>query len=500
MLNVLLVDDDYLVRMYLRQLIDWEAEGYRLVGDVCNGAEAMEAVTRDAPHIIITDLTMPVMDGIALIRRLKEENNPARIGVLSCHDEFAYVREAMKLGADEYVLKNVLDAAGLRTLLSSLRQGIQVREEEERQSEQLRWLAQKGNEALQRDALRRLRKEALLHDAQADFLKAHGISGDYYQCAVLELRIRRPEQTATAFQVCAQCIRDKTAVCAVLEERKLLVLLGFPGMSSAQAQHELLYRLAADLRDKLAGYANESPAIGFSQVLWGDGGVTRAMAQAAEAVLHAFYGETLCDYGQLSRLADALPEETRRVGPRLERYEPEAAAAALAACAQVRVRPELVLDWLATLDRGLVPDQPQPTPQSFADCQLRLSHYQRVWEAHTRDQTHKTDNLAVTAAATYIRAHFAQPLQLNQVAEEVGLNAAYLSHLFKKETGIGFSEYLQNCRMNFVRHRLAETGDSIKVIAQEAGFPDYQNFCKLFKKQCGLRPADYRRSAKSQTP
>ena len=253
MLKVLLVDDDYLVRMYLRQLIDWEAEGCRLVGDVCNGEEAMEAVAREAPDIIITDLTMPVMDGIALIRRLKEGNDPARIGVLSCHDEFEYVREAMKPGADEYVLKNVLDAAGLRALLATLRQGLKEREEEERQSEQLRWLAQKGNEALQRDALRRLRQEAMPYPEQAEFLKTHGILGDYYYCAVLEVHIRRAEQTAAAFQVCAQCIRDKNAVCAVTEERTLLVLLGFPGASSAQARHEALYHLAADLREKLAG-------------------------------------------------------------------------------------------------------------------------------------------------------------------------------------------------------------------------------------------------------
>ena len=76
------------------------------------------------PDIIITDISMPVMDGIELIRRLKEEGNAAVTIVLSCHDDFDYVKEAMKLGANEYVLKNLLTENKLLTLLEEVKKSI----------------------------------------------------------------------------------------------------------------------------------------------------------------------------------------------------------------------------------------------------------------------------------------------------------------------------------------------------------------------------------------
>lgn len=109
MIKILLVDDDFLVRTFLSRLTNWNAHGYSVVGAAQDGEQALEMTQEYQPDIIITDISMPVMDGITLIRRLKKENNPAKIVVLSCHDDFEYVREAMKLGADEYVLKNLFD-------------------------------------------------------------------------------------------------------------------------------------------------------------------------------------------------------------------------------------------------------------------------------------------------------------------------------------------------------------------------------------------------------
>ena len=100
MIKVLLADDDFLVRTFLSRITDWEKHGYKLVGAAQDGEEALRMAKEYEPDIIITDISMPVMDGIELIRRLKAEGNAAVILVLSCHDDFDYVKEAMKLGAD----------------------------------------------------------------------------------------------------------------------------------------------------------------------------------------------------------------------------------------------------------------------------------------------------------------------------------------------------------------------------------------------------------------
>ena len=91
MTKILLVDDDFLVRTFLSRLTDWEKHGYTLVGAAQDGEEALRMAEEYRPDIIITDISMPVMDGIELIRRLRQQENTACIVVLSCHDDFDYI-------------------------------------------------------------------------------------------------------------------------------------------------------------------------------------------------------------------------------------------------------------------------------------------------------------------------------------------------------------------------------------------------------------------------
>ena len=98
--RILIVDDDTMVRIGLKTVIDWEENGFVLVGE----AQALAQERRPDPDIIITDIKMPGMDGIALIERLRAQENPAEILVLSSYDEFDLVKRALKLGARDYLL------------------------------------------------------------------------------------------------------------------------------------------------------------------------------------------------------------------------------------------------------------------------------------------------------------------------------------------------------------------------------------------------------------
>ena len=117
MKRVLIVDDDFLVRTYLKQMISWEAHGFYIIGDAKNGREALEILQKDGADILIADVSMPIMDGIELTRRVKKFSPSTHILILSCHDDFVYVKEAMKLGIDDYLLKNNLTE---ETLLDAL--------------------------------------------------------------------------------------------------------------------------------------------------------------------------------------------------------------------------------------------------------------------------------------------------------------------------------------------------------------------------------------------
>lgn len=109
MLKVLVVDDETVVRQGIVLGVDWAAMGCAVVGEAANGEEGIAAVERFNPNLIITDVRMPKMDGIAMMRELQRRGCKAHAIILTAYSDFEYVRSALQLGADDYLLKPFQD-------------------------------------------------------------------------------------------------------------------------------------------------------------------------------------------------------------------------------------------------------------------------------------------------------------------------------------------------------------------------------------------------------
>lgn len=107
-MNVLLVEDELLVRSGMKSIIDWESNSFKLVADVSHGKEALAVLEQEHVDIVITDIRMPVMDGLELIETIREKGIPCEIVVLSSYDDFQYVRQAMKFGVRDYIHKPMM--------------------------------------------------------------------------------------------------------------------------------------------------------------------------------------------------------------------------------------------------------------------------------------------------------------------------------------------------------------------------------------------------------
>lgn len=107
MFRTMIVDDEYDIREGLKTLIDWESHGFEIVGQACDGVEALELYEEQKPAFVITDIMMPGMDGIELSRELKMRNPNMKILILSGYNDFTYAKEAMKYGVNSYLLKPV---------------------------------------------------------------------------------------------------------------------------------------------------------------------------------------------------------------------------------------------------------------------------------------------------------------------------------------------------------------------------------------------------------
>lgn len=111
--KVLIVDDELLIRQGIKHSIDWEDEGFQIIGEASNGIEALELIDQNKPQIVITDMVMPVMDGEELTKIIKREYPQIEIIILSSFGDFDYVRSTFQHGIADYILKPQLEGPEL---------------------------------------------------------------------------------------------------------------------------------------------------------------------------------------------------------------------------------------------------------------------------------------------------------------------------------------------------------------------------------------------------
>ena len=188
MYKVIIADDDFLVRTYLKQMIDWEAHGFTIAGDAKNGKEALRLIEQERPVLVITDICMPVLDGIGLIHEMRDRGLPGHILVLSGHDDFSYVHEAMKLGIDDYLLKDDLTP---ENILSFLQEHLQsVAEEQENLPVSSEELARLGKEKLREDFFTSFQKSDMAEEELLHMAKRAGLPETFRFAAACRISLR----------------------------------------------------------------------------------------------------------------------------------------------------------------------------------------------------------------------------------------------------------------------------------------------------------------------
>lgn len=115
--RILIVEDEYLTRQGIKGMIHWEQEGFQIVGEASNGEEALARIEELKPQIVLTDVVMPVMDGIALTQAIQERYPEIRVIVLSGYSDFEYVKSIFQHGAVDYILKPTLNQQELLATL-----------------------------------------------------------------------------------------------------------------------------------------------------------------------------------------------------------------------------------------------------------------------------------------------------------------------------------------------------------------------------------------------
>ena len=158
---------------------------------------------------------------------------------------------------------------------------------------------------------------------------------------------------------------------------------------------------------------------------------------------------------------------------------------------EAKLHPKILAAFVAELfaepEKNLLPNPSQA--ENFSEWFAHLEKFlNELRDRQGKDFLHP----AIRLALKYIEAHCREEISQTDVADAVHLNPSYFSTLFKKFVGKGFSDYLNDLRIEHVKERLSSGTEKIKDIAVSEGFSDYQYFCKIFRKTTGLAPSQYR--------
>lgn len=111
--KILVVDDEFIMRQGIKHMLDWEQEGFQVIGQASNGQEAIEIIKENLPNIVISDIVMPQIDGIELTKFIQTNYPDIQIVILSSYSDFEYVKSSFQHGAVDYILKPSLNPAEL---------------------------------------------------------------------------------------------------------------------------------------------------------------------------------------------------------------------------------------------------------------------------------------------------------------------------------------------------------------------------------------------------
>ncbi|HZG87754.1 response regulator [Paenibacillus sp.] len=520
-LNVLVVDDELPIRQELRAF-PWDACGARWAGEAENGEEALTLCARQPPDVIVSDITMPIMDGLTFVKEVRRRYPGVQIILLTCHSDFRFAQEAIRIGALEYILKVSMDEEELLRAIAKAREAIERETDARRQ------------EARKREARKAKALESLLRGVKGDGAAAVDGGarwetldiGDRFPLRCVRLRIRLPADDPFAFDELLDALtaferqqRERVGWLALPGEEFALF---FPGEEPEPSVADRLIQLFSSIAEAVG-----SDAAGRAPVCraWIAGVVrTReeALAKLGEQtdwIDWLFYerdDEPIVLAGSPQRPLGELSERHRkflRVSVQRSDADPERLLRFFrtefpAWCARERIRPDALkrwlirwwTEWLSEREREGGAAQRHWHLPSFAAADS-LEGLSADLESAVRAVQSSGARLRpeIREAKRHIKEHLHEALSLARVAEHVGLSPEYVSRLFKDETGESVNQYITRLRMEKAMELLQHSTLRVYEIAEAVGIPNYRYFASTFRNWTGIAPTDFK-SGRSPEP
>ncbi|TYP74658.1 response regulator transcription factor [Paenibacillus methanolicus] len=524
MRKVLLVDDEMFVRKGLKELIPWEAFGYEVIAEAEDGEEAVQLIDLHGPDLVLTDIRMPVMDGLSLIETVKESGGRApEFVILSGYNEFSYAQRAMRFGVQDFILKPI-DDGELTETLTRMNRRLASRDE-------------KGGRQRTADAvLNELLFEGADGAPPAD-LEAVLRLGQGSCCYVIaerngcgesaEAEAQSLRQWKSAIGEALMRLGGGAPIVHDLSPYTFGFLLTSSHLSdSGSAQLE---RLGARLLHRAGGEEGGFLRLYLGPIVDRPADLKRSYEAARDAMNAKFAldDRQVLTAGMASQaglafrdldedvyaaLQEGVEENdipllsglVARIGADFKRhaFTTDAVMASLSKCV-VRV-----LDTLRRMNEGQEPElaslaplmQWNQTPKTLGMLLKKLEPFLAESAACMEQLRKRKTTGGIHRVRQYIESHFNEEITLKGMAKRFYINPVYLGQLFKNTYGVYFNDFLLQLRIGEAKRLLRQTDRKIYEIAELVGFSSSEYFIKQFEKVEGCSPTEYKQAQLTRTP
>ncbi|MGI2296335.1 response regulator transcription factor [Paenibacillus sp. GXUN7292] len=528
--HCLIVDDEELMIQRLTMFFDDLSatdSPFRLIGKAFSGQEGLEMAASLKPEIIITDIRMPGMDGIAMIEQMKIILPQAKFIILTAYSDFDYAKRAIQLDVLEYIVKVPLNEADLlRAMEKASSELLTVRSKDER----LRSLNMSISENRYR-IYKQFFRELFRGQIAATQVNLASVGFDMnifqvdYCCILIEMNYfvdfinKYPLSEQSILKYGILNVVEETiqlhgkGLAFEIEQHRFIAFVQWSNLFSQMAMEQKYRNVGEAIVSNVSTYLKQSVSVGFSRPHKGWSKVTSAYAQAMETsrlqyyekpesiitpsvlerttiagnaqLLHEQLGELLAmvhremDFKDIRAKLEIFKDKARK--ERIQRHELTGWLKKFLRAANIRLS-----KWnnnLVELDEALLDFMSLDEQMEFL-----FSHMERYLQVKELPE-----RVEIAKAVSYIEHNLANRLSLQVIAEQVNLAPAYFSSLFKREMKESLVDFINRKKVELAAELIKYNNYTNQELSDKVGIINEAYFCTLFKQKMGETPGQYRK-------
>lgn len=540
MYGVLIVDDEPLILAGVLSLINWEEHQCKIVGKATNGQQAFNLMEELKPDIVITDIKMPVMNGIELLSECTKAGYTSKFIILTNLEEFGLARQAISLGAIDYLVKIELDS---NIFAEAIKKAIKACEKEGKLIE----TSTIHNKEMPKEEItkRFFQKKLIYEDTMEPTIDKqiqNQIEERYNESMVIMVHLSRHESSYSdnlhqddikrvmnyAESILFEMVKRYFSECCLLnwDINKFLLIVSLEAMDKVKDTiHGLYEKVQTVLRD----YFEMSVVFAVSQKIDGITNIQEGIYQVTNAMNYYYYdsNRSIIFYSNdleitqkhnnnfninflKKDIAEAIlqndSEELRKILEQIISIFKEyklRKEQAINGCINLyyfissfyenennteEVNFPYAIDVMGNLNRI----------GSLQDIILWLSNFTEsvcnVLDIRKQSKEITKADLMIDMVKKYIEGHVNERLTLGHVANKMGISQGYLSSIFKKQSGSNFSDYVSEIKIEKSKEYIATHQYMIYEVSDKLGFDNAYYFSKVFKKVTGMTPREYEKT------